>query len=491
MKKMTLFDFAKLDSAMIRIPQGKGIIGITTDQQAAFARQAGVHPDMLKSCCHYQEVESNEFWMDRYPVTRAQYRRFLQATGYQMAENGWLVGWVELTGWPDFSSETDALPMVGVNVSDAAAYAAWCNKRLPTDIEWERAWRGDDGRLFPWGNTWQDGFVFCSPGNISLRSTIPVGASADTGPFGLGSYGLVLEWVRSTVVGSGENTGTLAGGSFLHTQQYSFLPSNRSQWHDSMRMYNTGFRCVADRPPTEVDASLQYCVEKLVLPMPVSVYAEAYRREPIKLRPQEWASVLIEVPWFPESIWVLDCPEGTWSGFGGANAWPGEPRKEWLIPWKVRVENNGVTYLRERGEQSQVIEVWVDGATVHYRYWTSHIEANPASFCFKSFSPFFTSQERRLQCVLDGERVIPCDTMPLQSGAAMGWPGADHLSWTVGEVKPPSRFALMSFNGKGRIILPERTQRVGGNGFYPCIHVNAADDTGQEGSGSFEFNLVG
>jgi formylglycine-generating enzyme required for sulfatase activity len=481
---MTTFDFKELDRAMVRIPRGKGILGLTPDQKAAFARQTSVHPDMLRASSDVLLTETSEFWIDRYPVTRAQFRRFQKATGYKIPENGWLAGWAKLTGWHEDAPEKDGLPMVGLNAADAAAYAAWCGKRLPTDAEWERAWRGYDGRLFPWGDAWQDGFAFRSPGSISLQPTQPVGAFGDIGPFGLGSYGLVLEWVISTGARHNDNVHALAGGSFLHTREYSFLPSYRSHWHDSMRMYNTGFRCVADLPPTGADAALRCPARNAALPTPVSMRPEVYGREPIRLRPTDHATVLIEVPWFPQSLWVLDCPEETWGDFGGANAWPHQPREKWLIPWTMRADKNSVIYTRKQDERSQVIEVWAEGTTLHYRYQTSHLEAIKSSFCFKSFSPFFTSQEQRVQCVLEDGRLNACDTMPRQNTTGI------NNGWSVGEVKPPARCALVSFDGKGRILLPERTQQVGGNGFYPCIHVTADDDTAREGGGSFEFAML-
>jgi hypothetical protein len=128
------------------------------------------------------------------------------------------------------------------------------------------------------------------------------------------------------------------------------------------------------------------------------------------------------------------------------------------------------------------VELWVDGPTLQCHYRTKGIEANPVTFCFKNFSPFFTSQERRVQCVLDADKLIHCDTLPLAEADHSGTHG-----WSVGEVTPPARFAMVSLDGKAKIVLPERRAKVGGNAFYPCIHVNAADNTATEGSGSFSF----
>jgi len=464
-----------VSDSMVRVPAGNTIVGLTPRQKAEWAQRDGVHPDMLRAFSGRAESDVGDFWMDRFPVTRGEFQRFLQESGYRFEINGWHMGWGELTHWDEFRPETDPLPMVGVNAEDATAYAKWAGKRLPTEMEWERAWRGDDGRLFPWGNEWKEGEVFRSDGNISLRPAIPVGGRS--GPFSLGSYGLVREWVRR------DEGHVLAGGSFLHTRPYSFLVSHRATWSDSIRMYNTGFRCASDKPPRDLAGEPRYRALAIPAPQPVQMRADLYRREPIRLRPCEWATVRIDVPWFPESVWVLDCPESKWGEFAGAINWPDSPRAEWLIPWKVRDEGNGMVYRRECKGKYQAVELWVDGPTVHYRYETKNVEANPVTFCFKNFSPFFTSQERRTQCVLDGDNWTRCDTLPIlpEQRTIHGW--------SVGEVKPPARFAMVSFDGKAKILLPERTCTVAGNAFYPCIHVQTAENTAREGSGNFSFLL--
>ena len=87
-----------------------------------------------------RRVELGAYYIDKYPVTNRQYEAFCRATGYR---------------WPKFKNDErfndpDA-PVVGISVQDAEKYARWVGKSLPTEEQWEKACRGSDGRLYPWG----------------------------------------------------------------------------------------------------------------------------------------------------------------------------------------------------------------------------------------------------------------------------------------------------------------------------------------------------
>jgi formylglycine-generating enzyme required for sulfatase activity len=91
------------------------------------------------------EVRLKGFWMARTEVTNAQYLRFIEATEHR-APAHWKGGKIP--------AGLEKFPVVCVSWDDAHQYAGWAGGRLPGELEWERAARGCDGRLYPWGNWW-------------------------------------------------------------------------------------------------------------------------------------------------------------------------------------------------------------------------------------------------------------------------------------------------------------------------------------------------
>jgi formylglycine-generating enzyme required for sulfatase activity len=94
-------------------------------------------------------MAADSFLIDRYPVTNAEFLRFIRETRYIPADTtNYLRHWVR--GMP--VSGQERYPVVYVSLEDIRAYAKWAGKRLPTEAEWQLAAQGTDGREWPWGN---------------------------------------------------------------------------------------------------------------------------------------------------------------------------------------------------------------------------------------------------------------------------------------------------------------------------------------------------
>ncbi|MBM3394042.1 MAG: hypothetical protein FJY37_05300 [Betaproteobacteria bacterium] len=211
--------FAPDGATMLLVAAGDFLMG--SDQAdvgaaTAWCVQAGGD---LRMCSEFfrrevprRRVTLDNFYIDQDEVTNAQFEQFVRATQYQTAAerdgrgNLWqsLGGtwqWAMLEGanWRmpggRGTHAQPAHPVVHVSWNDATAYCTWAGKRLPTEAEWEKAARGDDNRLFPWGNAWQDDRA---NGLMARQATLPVGSvPSRKSPYGLNDMaGNVAEWVN-------------------------------------------------------------------------------------------------------------------------------------------------------------------------------------------------------------------------------------------------------------------------------------------------------
>ncbi len=203
-------------------------------------------------------VQLGAYYMDRYEVTTLRYARFLEATGRKEPDRWSEVGF----------SRDGKRPVVGVDWHDADAYCRWADKRLPTEAEWEKAARGADKRLYPWGDQSPNGLL--AGYNWTSRrfwegyeTLSPVGSyEAGKSPHGIYDLaGNVAEWVadwyderyysRSPDVNpTGPLTGdrkVVRGGAWLN-EPMDMRSAKRYRYLPTFRNVNVGFRCVQDAP---------------------------------------------------------------------------------------------------------------------------------------------------------------------------------------------------------------------------------------------------
>lgn len=161
-------------------------------------------------------IEINEFKIGIYPVTNAQYLRFILETNYNHPKS-----WQESSelNYEVYSDKGDH-PIVWVNYEDAEAYANYMDGRLPTFEEWQYASRGTDDRLFPWGN--EIDIPRCNTAELGAEGTTPVGMFRDgVSPFGCyDMLGNVWEWTNTPYDEKGDFY-VACGGAWYYNHDYS------------------------------------------------------------------------------------------------------------------------------------------------------------------------------------------------------------------------------------------------------------------------------
>ena len=198
-------------------------------------------------------VYLNDYYIDPYEVTNAQYEKFEKGTGYRSKGR-----WREY-----YSSGKENHPVVAVSWEDANKYAHWLGKRLPTEAEWEKAARGTNKRIWPWGDVFEAKRARSSRGRAN---TVPVGSyEGGKSPYHLYDMaGNVAEWcadwydekaygnsrnVNPTGPSSGKKV-VVRGGSFVHDKSKLTTSVRLPQAPEEHSPY-IGFRCVrSGLPPT-------------------------------------------------------------------------------------------------------------------------------------------------------------------------------------------------------------------------------------------------
>lgn len=185
---------------MVSIPAGHFWMGTSDEQVKSLLDKEEWavewnNSDMFQVEQPLHEVSLPEFEIGKFPITNAEYYIFIYNTGYRVPK-----GWIGF----HFSEGFDEHPVVGVSKADALAYCVWISKvsgqnyRLPTEAEREKAARGVDQRIYPWGDNfdpWR-----CNTVESGKKTTTPIGSYSPGGdsPFEVADVaGNVWEWTRS------------------------------------------------------------------------------------------------------------------------------------------------------------------------------------------------------------------------------------------------------------------------------------------------------
>jgi len=141
-----------------------------------------------------RKIFLDAYYIDMYEVTNAEYKEFVDATGHRMPYEK--AFWAEPFNWRNgtYPPGKGDHPVVLVDWHDAVAYARWAGKRLPTEAEWEKAARGTDSRIWPWGDKWDTNRS--NTKESSVNTTQPVYLlSKGKSPYGcFNMAGNVMEW---------------------------------------------------------------------------------------------------------------------------------------------------------------------------------------------------------------------------------------------------------------------------------------------------------
>lgn len=260
--KLVTMTNQKDGSEMILITAGEFIMG-----SAVGEGDKDEHPQ--------HRVYLDAYYIGKYYVTNGQFGKFAGETGYKtdmekqgcpyVYEGG---KWISKEGasWRFFSSSsTQKHPVTCVSWNDPKAYCKWAGGSLPTEAQWEKAARGTDGRIYPWGNGWDASRCRNNAGSASGGTTAVGSYSGGASPYGVQDmagnvWECCADWYDENYYGSspsrnpgGAGSGqdrVVRGGSRLNVYSGSFRCANRNWITPDYGYYNYGFRlCRSSNTP--------------------------------------------------------------------------------------------------------------------------------------------------------------------------------------------------------------------------------------------------
>lgn len=242
--------------AFVLVPQGNFQTGCSESIIQKIINKFGYPPENKEIWLNNnppRQSHLNDFYISKYTVTNREYRRFIIETGYSKRPSHW---------GPDpdrpFDEKIADHPVVNVSWEDAYNYCKWAGFRLPTNVEWEKTARGEDGKFYPWGNNFE--LMRCNTSEAEIGSTVSV-KNYENGlsPYGIYNMtGNVKEWVDGGELQVYENKDgemmeteykDLRGGSFSEPGEvFGLTFLNISVAKSDYSSFDIGFRCAIDPP---------------------------------------------------------------------------------------------------------------------------------------------------------------------------------------------------------------------------------------------------
>lgn len=284
-------------NGMILIPAGPFMMGNDVKDDDGKAQEYGSTKPWYQDEAPVRKVEVDAFLIDTFEVTNSEYRVFVIANNHWIP-NGWkdngyllsreILGYANLERLRILATDTfrldldtttmeydalldaivthqqqfDNLPVTGVTWFQARDYCVAQGKRLPTEVEWEKAARGTDGREYPWGNAWDETRLNIGSGDGWENGVAPVGSyPGGVSPFGVHDMaGNVMEWTADwyqPYPGSeyesedfGEKLRVVRGGGWGGLGHYVISHFYRAAYRFNLQPNYTfvdlGFRCAKD-----------------------------------------------------------------------------------------------------------------------------------------------------------------------------------------------------------------------------------------------------
>jgi formylglycine-generating enzyme required for sulfatase activity len=255
----------KAPEGMILIPSGEFTIGTNKVDEKNHAFSLGFNKPWFADEMPERRIDIPDYYIDRFEVTNLKYFIFCQATDHKPPPY-----W----GGQKFPEGMDHIPVTEVNYFDASGYAKWAGKRLPNELEWEKAARGRAGYIYPWGNDFIPGIanLSFSPKAKKDQGLKPIGSfPKSASPYGVQDMiGNAWEWVweyyqsypnstfknpnyeKKHIVVRGLSymgVGHFSKQDFLKVVSLKARASYREHLSPLSLKKDVGFRCAKDRAP--------------------------------------------------------------------------------------------------------------------------------------------------------------------------------------------------------------------------------------------------